>query len=45
MTAYLIADIKVTDGKWVPDYAASVHELVHKHWRQVSFPQRQCENS
>ncbi len=31
MTAYLIADIKVTDGKWVPDYAASVHELVHKH--------------
>src|SRR6478735_6961958 len=31
MTAYLIADIKVTDGKWVPAYAASVHELVHKH--------------
>jgi uncharacterized protein (DUF1330 family) len=31
MTAYLIADIKVIDGKWVPDYAASVHELVHKH--------------
>src|SRR4051794_16668041 len=31
MTAYLIADIKVTDGKWVPDYAASVHDLVHKH--------------
>src|SRR3982750_1953032 len=31
MTAYLIADIKVTDGKWVPDYAASVHNIVHKH--------------
>lgn len=31
MTAYLIADIKVTDDKWVPAYAASVHELVHKH--------------
>src|SRR5438045_9740605 len=31
MTAFLIADIKVTDDKWVPDYAASVHELVHKH--------------
>ena len=31
MTAYLIADIKVTNDKWVPDYAASVHELVHKH--------------
>ena len=31
MTAFLIADIKVTDEKWVPDYAASVHDLVHKH--------------
>jgi uncharacterized protein (DUF1330 family) len=31
MTAYLIADIKLTDNKWVPAYAASVHELVHKH--------------
>jgi uncharacterized protein (DUF1330 family) len=31
MTAFLIADIKVIDGKWVPDYAASVHEIVHKH--------------
>jgi uncharacterized protein (DUF1330 family) len=31
MTVYVIADIKVTDGKWVPAYAASVHELVHKH--------------
>jgi uncharacterized protein (DUF1330 family) len=31
MTVYMIADIKVTDDKWVPDYAASVHELVHKH--------------
>src|SRR6266403_2846583 len=31
MTAFLIADIKVTDDKWVPDYAASVHDLVHKH--------------
>ncbi len=31
MTAYVIADVKVTDGKWVPAYAASVHELVHKH--------------
>lgn len=31
MTVYLIADIKVTDNEWVPAYAASVHELVHKH--------------
>ena len=31
MTVYMIADIKVTDNKWVPDYAASVHDLVHKH--------------
>ena len=27
----MIADIKVTDNKWVPAYAASVHELVHKY--------------
>jgi uncharacterized protein (DUF1330 family) len=31
MPVYLIADIKVTDDKWVPAYAASVHDLVHKH--------------
>lgn len=31
MAVYVIADIKVTDDKWVPAYAASVHDLVHKH--------------
>ena len=31
MTAYVIADIKVTDGGWVPAYAASVHDIVHRH--------------
>jgi uncharacterized protein (DUF1330 family) len=31
MTVYLIADVKVTDDGWVSAYAASVHELVHKH--------------
>src|SRR6266567_581036 len=31
MTVYVIADIKVTDEGWIPAYAASVHELVHKH--------------
>jgi uncharacterized protein (DUF1330 family) len=31
MTAFVIADIKVNDDKWVPAYAASVHELVRKH--------------
>jgi uncharacterized protein (DUF1330 family) len=31
MRAFLIADIKVTDDKWVPEYAASVHDIVHKH--------------
>ena len=31
MTVYLIAEIKVTDDKWVPDYAANVHPLVEKH--------------
>jgi uncharacterized protein (DUF1330 family) len=31
MTVYLVADIKVTDPAWVPDYARHVHEIVHKH--------------
>jgi uncharacterized protein (DUF1330 family) len=31
MTVYMIADIKVTDNKWVAAYAASVHDLVDKH--------------
>jgi uncharacterized protein (DUF1330 family) len=31
MSAYLIADIKVTNDGWVPEYASAVHEFVHKH--------------
>jgi uncharacterized protein (DUF1330 family) len=31
MPVYLIADVKVTDDKWLPSYATSVHDLVHKH--------------
>ncbi len=31
MAAFLIADIKITDDKWVPEYAASVHTIVHRH--------------
>lgn len=31
MSVYLIADIKVTDDSWVPEYAGSVHKLVEKH--------------
>jgi len=31
MAAFLIANIKITDDKWVPDYAASVHNIVHRH--------------
>ena len=31
MAVYMIADIRITNDKWVPAYAASVHELVHKH--------------
>ena len=30
MTVYMIADIKVTNDGWIPEYAASVHDLVHK---------------
>jgi uncharacterized protein (DUF1330 family) len=31
MSVFLIADIKVTDDGWVPEYAANVHKLVEKH--------------
>jgi len=31
MTVYLIAQVKVIDDAWVPAYAASVHDIVHKH--------------
>jgi len=31
MSVYLIAEIKVTDDGWVPEYAANVHKLVEKH--------------
>lgn len=31
MTAYLIADVTVSDDSWVPDYAARVHEIAARH--------------
>ena len=31
MPAYLIANVKVTDDSWLPEYAANVHDIVHKH--------------
>ncbi len=31
MTVYLIADVKITDDSWVPDYTANVHDIVAKH--------------
>ncbi len=31
MSVYLIADVKVTDESWIPEYAAKVHEIVDKH--------------
>ena len=30
MTTFLIAEIKITNDAWVPDYAANVHNLVAK---------------
>jgi uncharacterized protein (DUF1330 family) len=31
MSVYLIADIKITNDSWVPDYAGQVHHLVARH--------------
>ena len=30
MTTFLVAEIKITNDAWVPDYAANVHNLVAK---------------
>ena len=31
MAVFLIADVKVTDESWIPDYAQNVHDIVHRH--------------
>ena len=31
MSVFLIADIKITDDGWVPEYAGNVHKIVEKH--------------
>ncbi len=31
MTVYMIADLTLTDGAWIPDYAANVHPIVTAH--------------
>lgn len=31
MSVFIIANIKVTDDSWLPDYAAKVHDIVHRH--------------
>jgi uncharacterized protein (DUF1330 family) len=31
MTVFVNADVKVTDDSWIPDYAANVHDIVHRH--------------
>lgn len=31
MTVYLIAEVRVTNDAWIPDYAARVHDLVARH--------------
>lgn len=31
MTHFLIAQVKVNDDSWIPEYAAKVHDIVHEH--------------
>lgn len=31
MAHYLVAQVKVNDDSWIPDYAANVHDIVHRH--------------
>lgn len=31
MSAFLIANVKVTNDKWIPEYAAKVHDIAGRH--------------
>lgn len=31
MANFLIAQVTVTDPSWIPEYAANVHDIVHRH--------------
>lgn len=31
MAHFLIAQVKVNDDSWIPDYAAKVHDIAHRH--------------
>ncbi len=31
MAHYLIAQVKVNDDSWIPEYAENVHDIVHGH--------------
>ena len=31
MAVYVVATVKVNDDSWIPEYAANVHDIVHKH--------------
>lgn len=31
MSHYIIAQVKVNDDSWIPEYAANVHDIVHRH--------------
>lgn len=31
MTAFILADVKVTEDSWIPAYAAQTHEIAHRH--------------
>jgi uncharacterized protein (DUF1330 family) len=31
MAVFLIAEVKLIDDAWVPNYASRVHDIVHKH--------------
>ena len=34
MSAFLIANVKVTDDAWIPEYAAKVHDIAARHGGQ-----------
>lgn len=31
MANFLVAQVKVNDDAWIPEYAANVHDIVHRH--------------
>lgn len=44
MTVFLIAEVKVTDDAWIPEYAAAVHDIAARHQGRYLSRSARIEN-